>query len=264
MFNIEELLSESLKTYVFVFDKDNIRYSSTAINLPLQTKSFLDSNFWELLYTYVHPEDILKVIDNLVRLRTGKQTEEKISFIYRIIVETNLYYIQCHLSTIKEKEERLYVVLNIDITEQMIEKDAELHYEQERFSALASKAPVGIFQLDTTGSFVYCNNEFAKISGGSLEELKGESLLSFVRADDFNNVSNEMKTAFTLTDDGYPSGEFQSWCVDKKGCEKLISFKYNPLINGRFRGIIGIAQDMTSSYRLHEHLQNMTNIPLPE
>lgn len=262
MFKIEDLLSKTLKTYVCVFDKNSIRYSSKNISLPLQPESLLDSNFWELLYTYVHSEDIPKVTENLFKLKAGKLANDKVSFIYRIVYDEKLYYIQCHLTTLEEKGEQLYAVLNVDITDQIKEKEDELHYEQERFSALASKAPIGIFQLDTTGSFVYCNNEFSRITNKNLEDLKGESLLSLIRADYLNEVSKNIQKAFTPVNSSYESGEFQAWCITDKE-EKLINFKYNPLINGRFRGIICIAQDMTSSYRLYEHLQCMTKIPMP-
>lgn len=64
------------------------------------------------------------------------------------------------------------------------ERDKELEQRRSNLFRLVSKAPIGIVQTSVDGTIVFVNDEYAALTGRTIEELIGRSLKDFVHDDD--------------------------------------------------------------------------------
>lgn len=262
--NYPKFLANTFKSYLVIFDNNSIKYSSSSLLEYFKITNLLDSNFWKTIYTYVHEEDIPKIVDQIIKLKTNDFKNGTIRFTYRILYQNNLIHIQCLLSAIEEKGKILYTALNTDITEALKEKEDELHYEQERFNALSSEVPVGVWQTNLEGEIVYANSQFLNIFQSSLESVIGKPITSFIQQKEYHKIKDEFEKAYFPTHGEYPSGGFRCWAVTENKQDIFIHFKYTPLINGRFRGLVGTVADKTHKYVLQEALDQIKPLACPE
>lgn len=77
-----------------------------------------------------------------------------------------------------------------DITER-IQAEAALKESESRFRALAEFAPIGIYQADAVGQFVYANDRWQEICGASSPECLGDGWLRCIHSLDRARVQSE-------------------------------------------------------------------------
>jgi PAS domain S-box-containing protein len=75
----------------------------------------------------------------------------------------------------------------VDITKLKVAEES-LKKSEEHFRALVEKSGIAISTNDEEGNLIYCNSRYADIFGYSMEEMRGQSILSIVHADDVERV----------------------------------------------------------------------------
>ncbi|MCJ7723660.1 MAG: PAS domain S-box protein, partial [Anaerolineales bacterium] len=64
---------------------------------------------------------------------------------------------------------------------------------EERFQRIIENALDGIYQVDTSGLIVFCNNSFAEILGYTKDELLGRSFRTVMDVEDFPNICSRVQ-----------------------------------------------------------------------
>lgn len=100
----------------------------------------------------------------------------------------------------EHKRPTLVVGTHSEITErkrlkELQEESEAWHRSEQRFRLLADAAPVGIFQTDEQGAFLYMNPAWSEITGFDLNEALYRHAGAFAYADDRNLVADAWATA---------------------------------------------------------------------
>lgn len=88
----------------------------------------------------------------------------------------------------EEEAHALEVAVN-ERTVELSQTNAKLRQSEERYRALATAAPVGIFRTDPQGNCVYVNDRWCEIAGLTLEEALGAGWVSGLDPDDRERVA---------------------------------------------------------------------------
>jgi len=139
------------------------------------------NDFW---FTRVHPED-RKFIDLTPSGSSSKQTFRWLAKDGRIV------WGDTHLVFIRNEQNCVVGVrgVTLDVTQQMLALEA-LRESENRFRALCSSAPIGIFLADTSGNGIYTNPQWQKIAGIDLESSLGLGWKKVVHPEDVEEVSS--------------------------------------------------------------------------
>jgi two-component system, sensor histidine kinase and response regulator len=83
--------------------------------------------------------------------------------------------------------------LNTAIESKVVLRTAELAASEERFRQLSATAPIGIYQSDSRGRWVYVNRCWTEISGLPFEQSLGERWVEALHPDDRENVLRQWR-----------------------------------------------------------------------
>ena len=111
----------------------------------------------------------------------------------------------------------------------------------ERYRAIVEASIDGIYQVDTSGKFIYVNDSFAAILGYKPEDLVGKYVADILSGEVLPKVMAMVKAALSGENvrDEIP-------VKHKDGHEILVGFNIAPLhVNGETIGLTGVIQDIT-------------------
>jgi two-component system sensor histidine kinase/response regulator len=86
-------------------------------------------------------------------------------------------------------------VVNTAIESKVALRTAELATSEEKFRQLSATAPIGIYQTDSLGRYLYVNRCWTEISGLSLEQSLGDRWAEALHPDDQGKVLQEWQMA---------------------------------------------------------------------
>ncbi len=119
------------------------------------------------------------------------------------------------------------------------------------FSEMLEHAPIGIFGVTSEGRHVYVNDEAAKMSGYSKQELLQMNVADLMHKDSFEHMMNNFEILFE-------SGELdvQGWCVRKNGEKVYWKIKANRVAESRAVGYcIDMSAERESSMALQDSIE---------
>jgi PAS domain S-box-containing protein len=133
------------------------------------------------------------------------------------------------------------VVVN-DVTERL-RAEAALRESERRFRALATPAPVGIFEVDLRGACSFLNERGAEIFGKPVDECRGFGWMEHVHPEDLGRLQERWV-------EGRERGEeivHELRIVGIDGLVRWIEGAARPLVDawGEIRGYIGTLSDVT-------------------
>jgi len=132
---------------------------------------------------FIHPDDKKKFLPLLKdylskkeELLVGRESEVSESIQLRFKDTSGTWHNL--ISTINIVGDEL-LFISKDITERM-QAEMELQESEEQFRLLTETALEGIYQLDSSGNFIFVNDAFTEILGYTREELLGKSALTVI------------------------------------------------------------------------------------
>jgi PAS domain S-box-containing protein len=172
-----QAITDNLNAVIWMTDvsKERIIYVSPAYERiwerPVaevyeQPRSFVD---------VIHPEDRDRVVAAFARQKEGTFAET-----YRLrMPDGRIKWISDRASPIRDAEGRVLQVVGIaqDITEQHAQAESTRR-AKERFESLVSAAPVMLSLFKPDGEFVWCNPEWERVLGWSVESMRGRDILA--------------------------------------------------------------------------------------
>jgi len=139
-----------------------------------------------------------------------------------------------------------------DITDR-IRAEAELRDSEQRFRALSTASPTGIWRCDPRGRCTYTNPQWQRMSGLTHEESLGTGWTRVVHPDDVESVRDFFRRAAARGEEFgtdlrilRPDGEIR-W-VTMRGAPVLTP-------NGEITGYVGTADDITERRTVEENLR---------
>jgi two-component system, NtrC family, sensor kinase len=138
-----------------------------------------------------------------------------------------------------------------DLSERKAAEQA-LREAEARFRSLAESSPVGIIETDARGVLLYANRAAAELAGVAPEAMSGQAWSDAVEPEDRKRLDEEYRRA--IASDGALRGEYRMRRPD--GTISLVRGFVAPLLGpeGRIRGFIGVAADITEEHVLREQL----------
>ena len=136
--------------------------------------------------------------------------------------------------------------------------ERELRASEQRFTRLATRAPVGIFMTDAAGSFTFVNHHYLQITGVAAEHALGQGWIRVLHADDRVRVVHEWSRAAEAGTAFH--GEHRVLRPD--GELRWVTANAEPLesTDGQFAGYIGSVTDITERKRIEQRLQELTTV----
>jgi PAS domain S-box-containing protein len=137
----------------------------------------------------------------------------------------------------------LYARQAADFIERL-RSDEALRQSEERYKGIYENAGTGIYSVDLTGRFQYCNPAYASMHGYTEEELRGLSIRDVVHPEDWPRHTPEIQL---LTSGKIPSFEIMNRCVAKGG-DLLWVHKHVSLLRdaaGHPESIFALVTDVT-------------------
>jgi diguanylate cyclase (GGDEF)-like protein/PAS domain S-box-containing protein len=128
--------------------------------------------------------------------------------------------------------------------------DDLLRASEERFSALAGRAPIGIFSSDVGLRLGYANDFLAELVGVPVEQLLGTGWMTFVAEDHIDLVRTGLLSTL-----GGASFESPVRLVTAAGDELWVNLRAVPVqTQGSPAGFLGTVEDVTDRRRFEEVL----------
>lgn len=139
---------------------------------------------------------------------------------------------------------------NIDTALYKHHVDEKLRKTKEKYQSLVEEINDLVFEMDENGILTFANPVVETVSGYRLAEFIGRSFFDFIHKDDLPMVMEryqKLKTGF-----GAP-GEFR--IITRSGATKWVRSSSRPiLVNGVYRGLRGVINDITDRKRAEEAL----------
>jgi diguanylate cyclase (GGDEF)-like protein/PAS domain S-box-containing protein len=128
--------------------------------------------------------------------------------------------------------------------------DELLHASEERFRALAERAPIGIFSSEVGLRLAYVNDFLADLLGVPAERLMGTGWMEFVAEPDLDSLCNGLQA--TLTGAHY---EAKTRFLTNDGEEKWVNIRAIPVVApGSPAAFLGTVEDVTERRRFEDAL----------
>ncbi len=128
--------------------------------------------------------------------------------------------------------------------------DELLRASEERFRALAERAPIGIFSSEVGLRFGYVNDRMAELTGAPAEGLLGTEWMQFVHRDDLDAVTGGLQSAL----DG-ESLDLPARVLTTTGEERWVNLRAVPVRTvGLPAAFLGTVEDVTDRRRVEELL----------
>jgi len=130
----------------------------------------------------------------------------------------------------------------------------ELERSEDRFKALAECSPVAVFQVDTYGGLLYCNNKMLGLFGLRREDLIGGGWAEWINPEEREEFLVQLRQA-TIQGQGF-TRELRIIQADRNLTWTRCSF--SPLLrnDGSLIGFVGSLEDITEIRTSRESLAN--------
>lgn len=128
------------------------------------------------------------------------------------------------------------------------EAEEKLMESEHRYAELVRNAHDAIYTLSTAGYLTSLNPAFETITGWKAEDWIGKSFTDIIHPDDWE-VS---KKAFDQAIHGNAVSPYEIRIRRSDGQYLIAEFTASPLRNGKVKGILGIARDVTERKKLEE------------
>ena len=141
-----------------------------------------------------------------------------------------------------------------DITERKRLEEL-LKESEDRYRDIVENSLEGIYQVDTSGKFLFVNESFARTFGYKREELIGKHFSSMLDAETTSRVAKMVEDVFSGKN---VRAEVPVQHKDGRGIP--VSFSATPLKReGKIIGLSGILKDVTERRRIEEELRSLSN-----
>lgn len=130
----------------------------------------------------------------------------------------------------------------------------ELERSEDRFKALAECSPVAVFQIDTYGGLLYCNNKMLGLFGLRREDLIGGGWAEWINPEEREDFLNQLRQA-TVQGTGF-SRELRIIQADRNLSWTRCSFSPLQRSDGSLIGFVGSLEDITEIKTTRESLAN--------
>lgn len=170
---------------------------------------------------YAHPEDRDLVLREMRRLSTGATTDD---FEGRMLCKDGSYR-WLRISAQPITEEGLIYAVGVDITDRKRATE-ELAASENRLKTLLSEAPVGIFQADLAGQYIFVNERLLQLTGEPATSILGSGWEGLVHPEDRKSVLVSWREAVAAQSEW--SEEFR--VVRRGGQLRWIAVKAIPLV----------------------------------
>ncbi len=128
--------------------------------------------------------------------------------------------------------------------DQLTDLVAALQISEARFQTLAQESPVGIFQADLSGKFIFTNPQFKHILGAKSSSSFSDMWISFVHADDRTNVLRAWNSA--IKNQVNFKSQFRFCNTTGKDCWVIGQATVTRDISNHVNGFVGTFTDITS------------------
>lgn len=161
--------------------------SLTAAGIELE--DVVGQPFWETHWWQVSPETQLQLQQAIARAAKGEFVRYEVE-----VLGTNqtIFPIDFSLRPIFDESGQIVLLIpeGRDLRE-VKRRELELKQSEQRFTSLATAAPVGIFRTDTEGNCLYVNKRWCEIAGLSAADAAGFGWISGIHPSDRELVSAE-------------------------------------------------------------------------
>lgn len=176
---------------------------------------------------------LLPAITRTIRRRQPTQLE------YSLTIENRLRHYEARLLPVADKH---VAVLVLDVTIRKQEQE-ELQLSKDRFQALATISPAGIFQSQPNGYTTYVNPQWCQTAGLSSAEAMGNGWLKAVHPDDQKRITTGWNKAVRKKISSSAMYRF----LHRDGTVRWVIGQAAPQqgSNGQLVGYVGIITDIT-------------------
>jgi len=193
----------------------------------------------------------------LVALREGRPCRELEAIFWR--PDGSRFVISINIDLVYDVKGRVCGAISVfqDITHRK-QTEAALHESEERFRALASNAPVGIFVTDLGGQTISVNDYWCQMTGLSEKEAHGNGWMLGLHPDDRDRIAKGWQEALQRQTES--RAEFRY--LRGAGEITWVQGHAVPLrdANGRHIGYIGTVADITEQKRAEHAAQQLAAI----
>ncbi|MCE5213987.1 MAG: PAS domain S-box protein [Methanobacterium sp.] len=182
---------------------------------------------------------------------TKRINKEDIKETVEIDTEAFGKYLKMVCTPVFDEDNNLDKIFNIiiDLTERK-EIIESLVNSEKIYTNLIENISEAIFNLDSNGNIVYISPVVEKITGYTVNEIKGQNFTIFVHPEDRDKTLKSMQEALSGKDE---PAKFR--IIDKKGKELNVETLCNPLIeNDTIIGVTGTLSDITHRKRVEREL----------
>ncbi|MDI5935172.1 EAL domain-containing protein [Halomonas kalidii] len=128
-----------------------------------------------------------------------------------------------------------------------------LRESEQRYRSLFAYNPDAVFSLDREGHFVSANATCSTVTGYAVEEMLGAHFAAFVVADDLPRIQGYFEAACRGE-----SRHYELDILNRDGERRALDLLNLPIVvDGRVRGVYGIAKDITERRRQETRLRTL-------
>ncbi len=142
----------------------------------------------------------------------------------------------------RDKAEKISIEL-AKHRDQLADLVAALQISEARFQTLAQESPVGIFQADLSGKFIFINPQFKHILGTKSSSSFSDMWISFLHADDRTHVLKAWNTA--IKNQVNFKSQFRFCSTTGKDCWVIGQAAVTRDISNQVNGFVGTFTDIT-------------------
>ena len=224
-----------------------------------------EGSFLPQVYLVPPPQEVTSIFASRKFILTFKASsfyvQENINRLSTVIFIACLvitFLTALYLASIQVKQEEL-IIQKDSLSIALFEKQSALQSLQQSealFRQLSESAPIGIFQLDSSGSLEYVNRAWKDMTGLSLAKSRGSAWLDTVHSEDRSHVHVAIQNGI-----GSRQGVTEKFrFVHENGSTQWVVCNLSPiqLADGTLTGFVGSLFDITEVQRLIEHLKIAT------
>ncbi|MBS0209281.1 MAG: PAS domain S-box protein [Planctomycetes bacterium] len=201
----------------------------------------------------IHPED-RELVRRAIETAVSDNAEKKVT--YRVIwPDGGIHWVEASGQVMRDATGQPIRVLGVcaDITDSK-QRELRLRAAETQFRQLAEQAPVGIAQGDLTGHIFFVNRQWCELSGCTPDEAMGLGWISFIHADDRNQVVTLWREVISAGED-FQSPEFRVTRKDGSIRWAVASAKLFYDDQGQPLGQIGMVLDITDRRLAQDELR---------
>lgn len=227
-------LIDSIKDIFVSFDENLIytEWNKAAEITGFTREQAIGKSFYELFPSYKDSQ-----LDQFYK--EVMKTKKSGKFINELLINDKIYYFERYAYPLENGGISMFIY---DITERKLIEKALIE-SNERFKSLADSSPVGIFQADINGEYIYTNKRWQEIFGMSFNESLGSKWKLNIYPEDVSEVYNNwLLTAKSGSD------FFMDYRVIRyDGSIRYVRSRSKPILdnNQLLTGHVGTVKDIT-------------------